>query len=136
MHARYGDRVRFQTVYIREAHPLDEWQMDSNEKEDVCYRQPRTLGERVMIANDFVKRFRYPIPLAVDRMDDHVEKLYAGWPERFYIVDPRGVILYKGEPGPFGYHPEEVEAWLAKNFGVRQRSAAAFLGDGVAAPRH
>ncbi len=117
MHQRYSGRVDFKTVYIREAHPLDEWQMDSNVKEDVCYRQPRTLQERVNIANDFVKRFRYSIPLVVDPMDDPVEKVYAGWPERFYIIDPRGVIVYKGEPGPFGFHPEEVEAWLAKNAG-------------------
>lgn len=121
MNERYRDRVDFKTVYIREAHPLDEWQMDVNVKEDVCYRQPRTLQERVNIANDFVKRFRYSVPLAVDTMDDHTEKAYAGWPERFYIIDPHGTIVYKGEPGPFGFHPEEVEGWLAKNFGVRQR---------------
>ena len=115
MHTKYRDRADFLTVYIREAHPLDEWQMDSNEKEDVCYRQPRSLGERLLIANDFVKRYRYPLPLAVDAMDDKAEKLYAGWPERFYVIDTNGVIVYKGEPGPFGFHPEEVEAWLAKN---------------------
>jgi type I thyroxine 5'-deiodinase len=62
-----------------------------------------------------VKRFDYPLPLAIDEMGDPVEKVYAGWPERFYIVDARGVIVYKGEPGPFGFHPEEVEAWLQKN---------------------
>lgn len=115
MHEQYGDRVHFQTVYIREAHPLDEWQMDSNEKENVCYRQPKTMGERVLIANDFVKRFNYPIALGIDTMDDPVEKVYAGWPERFYIIDTRGTIVYKGEPGPFGFHPEEVEAWLKAN---------------------
>jgi type I thyroxine 5'-deiodinase len=115
MHQKYGEKVEFKTVYIREAHPLDEWQMDDNEKEDVCYRQPRSLGERVTIANDFVRRFKYPIPLVIDPMDDPAEKAYAGWPERFYIIDRAGVIVYKGEPGPFGFHPEEVEAWLAKN---------------------
>ena len=117
MHQRYGDRVDFQTVYIREAHPLDEWQMDSNVKEDVCYRQPRTMKERVNIANDFVKRFKYDVPLAVDTMDDRVEKIYAGWPERFYIINAQGRIVYKGKPGPFGFHPEEVEAWLERNAG-------------------
>jgi Iodothyronine deiodinase len=40
----------------------------------------------------------------------------AGWPERFYIVDERGVIVYKSKPGPFGYHPEEVESWLGQRF--------------------
>jgi hypothetical protein len=116
MYREYGDRARFLTVYIKEAHPEDEWQMDSNEKEDVCYPQPRTLAQRVAIANDFAKRFHYDVPLAVDRMDDRANQLYAGWPERFYIVDEGGTIVFKGKPGPFGFHPEEVEAWLAKRF--------------------
>ena len=117
MYERYGDRVNFQTIYIREAHPLDEWQMDANEKEDVCYRQPRNLADRVLIANDFTRRFGYRLPLAIDTIDDRTEKAYAGWPERFYIVDRQGTIVYKGGPGPFEFHPEEVEAWLAKNVG-------------------
>jgi Iodothyronine deiodinase len=112
MAERYADRARFLTIYIKEAHPEDEWQMDSNEKENVCYPQPRTLAQRVAIANDFARRFHYDVPLAVDPMDNRANALYAGWPERFYIVDERGLIVYKGKPGPFGYHPEEVEAWL------------------------
>ena len=116
MYERYGDRVGFLTVYIKEAHPLDEWQMDSNVKESVCYPQPTTLAQRVAIANDFVKRFSYRVPLAVDGMDNPANAAYAGWPERFYIVDEKGVIVYKGKPGPFGYHPEEVESWLAQRF--------------------
>jgi len=100
------------TVYIKEAHPQDEWQMSSNEKENVCYPQPRTLAQRVAIANDFARRFHYDVPLVVDGMDNRANDLYAGWPERFYVVDAGGVIVYKGKTGPFGYHPEEVEAWL------------------------
>ncbi len=90
--------------------------MESNEKEDVCYPQPTTTEQRLRIANDFVKRFHYDIPLAVDPIDNHANAVYAGWPERFYIVDEQGLIVYKGKPGPFGYHPEEVESWLAKRF--------------------
>ena len=116
MYERYGDRVNFLTVYIKEAHPEDEWQMESNEKESVCYPQPKTLSQRVTIAKDFVGRFHYRVPLVVDGMDNQANTLYAGWPERFYIVDERGVILYKGKPGPFGYHPEEIEAWLAQRY--------------------
>jgi hypothetical protein len=116
MYERYGGRVRFLTVYIKEAHPLDEWQMDSNVKESVCYPQPTTLVQRVAIANDFVKRFSYRIPLVVDDLDNRANALYAGWPERFYILDEKGVIVYKGKPGPFGYHPEEVESWLAQRY--------------------
>lgn len=115
MQAKYRDTASFLTVYIKEAHPLDEWQMTSNEKEDVCYRQPKTLADRLVIANDFVKRFAYTLPFGVDDIDNQVEKIYAGWPERFYIIGTDGRIAYKGEPGPFGFHPEEVDAWLAEH---------------------
>ena len=113
---RYGDRTQFLTLYIKEAHPLDEWQMDSNVDEGVCYPQPPTTDQRVRIANDFVKRFHFEIPLVVDPIENPANQAYAGWPERFYILDEQGTIVYKGKPGPFGYHPEEVEAWLAKRF--------------------
>ena len=112
MAARYADRATFRTVYIKEAHPQDEWQMDSNEEEGVCYRQPRSFAERLAIARDFVERFDYRIPLLVDGMDNGTMHLYSGWPERFYIVGTDGTIAYKGKPGPFGFLPDEVEAWL------------------------
>ena len=103
-------------MYIKEAHPLDEWQMDSNVEQGVCYAQPRTTEQRVAIANDFVRRFHYPIPLLVDDIGNGADAVYAGWPERLYIVDEAGTIVYKGKTGPFGYHPEEIEAWLAARF--------------------
>lgn len=116
MYRRYGDRAAFLTVYIKEAHPLDEWQIDSNEKEGVCYPQPRTTEQRVAIANDFIQRFRYPIPVLVDDIGNGADAVYAGWPERLYILDETNAIVYKGKTGPFGYHPEEVEAWLEARF--------------------
>lgn len=115
IYARYRDRAAFLTVYIREAHPTDEWQMTSNETEGVCYRQPRTDEERLAIAKDFIERFGYNVPLVVDRMTNEAEKLYSAWPERFYVLDSGGRIVYKGRKGPFGFHPEEVEEWLTAN---------------------
>ena len=86
--------------------------MPSNEDEGVCYPQPRTLDERLAIARDFAQRHDYQIPMLVDRMDNAADELYAGWPERFYVIDARGTIAYKGETGPFGFDPEAVDAWL------------------------
>jgi hypothetical protein len=40
-----------------------------SEKESVCYPQPKTFSERVAIANDFVKRFGYRVPLVVDGIE-------------------------------------------------------------------
>lgn len=113
----YKEHVDFLTVYVREAHPTDEWQMKSNVKEDVCYPQPRTLKQRVAIANDFVKRFKYPIPFGVDDINNAANDAYAAWPERFYIIDETGHIAYRGGMGPFHYDPNEVRDWLAHRFG-------------------
>jgi len=104
------------TVYIKEAHPTNEWQMSSNEKEGVCYAQPKSLADRVAIARDFVQRSEYAIPMLVDPIENPADELYAGWPERFYIVDEKGIIAYKGATGPFGFEPDEVEDWLEARF--------------------
>ena len=53
---------------------------------------------------------------SIDPIDNPANASYAGWPERFYIIDESGMIVFKGRPGPFGYHPEEVEDWLARRF--------------------
>lgn len=115
------------TVYIKEAHAQDEWRMKVNDDQGICYPQPHTLDQRLAIARDFLSRFHYPIPLLVDDAENHANALYAAWPERFYIINEAGKIVYKGKTGPFGYHPEEVETWLARRFpepaGARRATA-------------
>jgi type I thyroxine 5'-deiodinase len=91
--------------------------MKSNVKEDVCYAQPKTLVQRVAIANDFVQRLKYPIPFGIDDMSNAANDAYSAWPERIYIIDESGRIAYVGGMGPFNYHPEEARAWLAAKFG-------------------
>jgi Iodothyronine deiodinase len=116
MYNQYKDRADFLAVYIREAHPTDEWEMKSNIAQNVCYAQPKTMAQRVAIANDFVKRFNFPIPIGIDAMSDLADHLYGGWPERLYVIDESGEIVYRGGLGPFDYHPAEVSAWLARRF--------------------
>ncbi len=112
MQERLARRADFLTIYIKEAHPEDEWQMGSNETEDVCYMQPTTLAERIAIARDFVKRTDYRLPLVVDSMDNAAEKAFAAWPERLYVIDPDGVVAYKGGTGPMHFNPDKLEVWL------------------------
>jgi hypothetical protein len=99
-------------VYITEAHPGDEWQMDSNVKENLVFDQPKTFEERKALAKVLVERLKYRLPLAVDTLDNRAEKAFAAWPERIYILGAGGRVLYKGEMGPFGFHPEEAEKAL------------------------
>jgi hypothetical protein len=128
--SNYRHRAEFLGIYIKDAHPTDEWFMASNHKErdDVCYAQPRTTAERVAIARDFVNRYRFALPLAVDPIENGANDAYAAWPERLVIVGEDGRIAYKGGTGPFQYRPREVETWLANRFapGQIQRSDGAY----------
>src|SRR5881394_537791 len=96
LYRQYRDRASFLTVYVKEAHPLDEWQMESNEEQGVCYPQPVTLEDRVRIARDFIARCDVEIPFAIDDIDNAADDLYAAWPERLYVIEIDGTIAYKG----------------------------------------
>jgi hypothetical protein len=100
-------------VYISEAHPDDEWQMDVNKEEQVVFKQPTTFAERQALATVLVDRLKYRLPLAVDGIDNAAEKAYAAWPERIYVIGQDGRIVYKGGMGPFGFKPDEAEEALA-----------------------
>ena len=91
--------------------------MKSNVKDDVCYAQPKNLEQRVYIANDFIKRYKYPVPFGIDDMSNAAEGAYSAWPERLYVIDEKGHIAYKGGNGPFKYDPKEVRTWLAARYG-------------------
>ncbi len=111
---------------MREAHPTDEWQMKSNVKDDICYAQPKTLAQRVAIANDFTKRFAFSLPFGIDDMSNAADNAYSAWPERIYIIDEGGHIAYRGGIGPFNYKPAEAREWLAARYGaVKHESSAA-----------
>jgi len=97
--------------------------MKSNVKDDVCYAQPKTLEQRVVIANDFTKRFKFPLPFGIDDMSNAANDAYAAWPERIYIIDESGHIAYRGGIGPFNYKPEEARDWLAARYGAVKHEA-------------
>ena len=55
------------------------------------------------------------VPTVIDGDDNQVNRAYAGWPDRLYVVGVDGRIAYKGGPGPGGFKVHEVEAWLMGN---------------------
>jgi len=100
-------------VYISEAHPEDEWQMDANREEKLVFEQPKSFEQRKELARVLVERLEYRIPVAIDSIDNRAEQAFAAWPERIYILGTGGTVLYKGDMGPFGFHPEAAETFLA-----------------------
>ena len=130
----YKDHADFLTVYVREAHPTDEWQMKSNVKDDVCYAQPKTLEQRVAIAKDFTTRFKFPLPFGIDDMSNAADNTYAAWPERLYVIDETGHVVYRGGMGPFNYKPVEVREWLAAKYGAVKHEAPAAAASTAPSP--
>ncbi len=96
-------------MYIREAHPEDEWQIPVNHTDDVVFMQPTTYEERAEVAEACVQRLNLKMPTLLDTIDDEVDKKYAALPERLYVIDADGVVTHQGGPGPFGFDPEAWE---------------------------
>ena len=89
--------------------------MASNEREGVIFAQPTTFGTRQEIAQQCSSALGLTMPCVVDDMNNTVDNLYAGWPERMFIVDTDGRIAYAGRQGPFGFDSDAVAVWLREN---------------------
>ena len=102
LYATYKDRAHFYVVYIREAHPIDGWDVPNNK---FRITDPKTLEERQKAARDFAKSLELTLPILVDTMDDRVDNLYGGRPDRVYVIDADGKVALKGGMGPSGFIP-------------------------------
>jgi Iodothyronine deiodinase len=109
MAARYGGRVHFLAVYIREAHPEDGWILPENRRSGLSVREPKTDEERRAVASTCATKLLMKMPMAVDGVDNRVASAYGGWPDRLYLVSRDGRIAFQGGEGPFGFKPEELE---------------------------
>jgi hypothetical protein len=101
IYAKLKDRYAFLLIYIREAHPEDGWQVEINRTQTVIYDQPVSTEERAAIAQTCVRQHLIDMPVAVDDMDDTINNLYAGSPERLYLIDADGIVRHRSVAGPF-----------------------------------
>ena len=117
MFHEYKDRVQFFVVYIKEAHPADNWPARVNPRIQYI-KDPTTLFERFQVANTCVNDLKIDIPCLIDDMENATMDAYKGWPDRLYLVGKDGRIAFRGEPGPRGFRPpvldEAIKAELKK----------------------
>jgi type I thyroxine 5'-deiodinase len=104
----------FYAVYIIEAHPTDIWQMRSNITDNVLFANPKTDEERAFAAGACVRKLGIKFPAIIDGIDNGTEVAYTGWPDRLYLIDRDGKVVYKSKPGPFGFKPDQLEAAIKK----------------------
>ena len=101
-------------VYITEAHPSDVWQMQSNIKDSVVFASPKNEDERAYVAGACVRKLGIKLPAVLDEFGNSTEQAYTGWPDRLYLIDTQGRVVYKSKPGPFGFEPDQLRAALVK----------------------
>ena len=83
LHARYGDRVRFVVVNVREAHP------------GALTPQPSTMEQKVDHARRLGEHHRLPFEVAVDDIEGTVHRAFGTRPSSAYIIDPAGRIVFR-----------------------------------------
>ena len=111
MAKKYKGKAQFFVIYIKEAHPSDDWASQVNPR--LTYiKDPETFYERSQVANTCMSDLDIDIPCLVDDMDNTTARAYKGWPDRMFVVGADGLLKYVGEPGPFGFLPSEMEAAL------------------------
>jgi tetratricopeptide (TPR) repeat protein len=111
---KYGKLVPFLLVYIREAHTGDTWESTINQREGIDWQPARTMAEMQQHANSCVRKLKMSFPAVVDGMDGKVEQAYAAWPSRLYVIGKDGRVRYRTLLTEFDFHPDELEAAIAK----------------------
>ena len=114
MAERYKTRAAFLLIYVREAHPIDGRQVRQNLRDGALLATAQTQAEKDEHADVCIRKLDIKFTTVVDRMDNKVELAYAGWPDRLYLIDIDGRIIYKSAPGPAGFIPSELDAAIRK----------------------
>ena len=110
----YDGKIKFFSVYIREAHAEGEDQVLRNLDEDVIFEQPTTSDERAEIASACMLRYNFSFPMLMDNMENEAEEKYMSWPDRLYAINSQGKIAYQGGMGPLYFDVNEFEQELGK----------------------
>ena len=105
LYAQYSGQAQFLVVYIREAHPVDGWDIGGERR----LYDPKTIEERRGVAGMCDAALQYGIRTYVDEMDDAVMTSYAAWPERLYLIGVEGRVVYASGRGPQGFRPGELK---------------------------
>jgi hypothetical protein len=50
-------------------------------------KDPKSEQEREEVASECMKDLKLSIPCLIDDMKNTAQQAYAGWPDRFYVID-------------------------------------------------
>lgn len=122
IYEQYHAEVEFLNIYIREAHPIDGWWLGRRltrtiiqkifpyPKASMEHYDPKSIEERRAVAGECETALHLGVHTYVDEMDDRVNRAYAAWPTRLYLVGLDGKVVYGGGLGPYDFKPSKLKA--------------------------
>ena len=109
LYERYQKQIRFEMIYIQEAHTNADWQSTINTRSGVEQPTARNITEKIAYAAACARKLTIPYPLAVDSMDRAVENAYHAWPSATYVIGRDGRIAWSSRMGEFEFKPAALE---------------------------
>jgi len=85
LHRRFGDRVRFVMVDVREAHP------------GKAFPQPKTMEAKMAHAAKLRDLYGFTFEVAVDDIDGTLHRAMSPKPNSAYVLAPDGTILFRAQ---------------------------------------
>ncbi|MGE0703654.1 MAG: TlpA family protein disulfide reductase [Vicinamibacterales bacterium] len=85
LHRRFGDRVRFVMVNVREAHP------------GKAFPQPKTMETKTAHATTLQRIYGFVFEIAVDDIDGTLHRAMSPKPNSAYLLAPSGTILFRAQ---------------------------------------
>lgn len=82
----------------------------------MLFASPRSDEERSQTANSCVRKLGLKIPALLDGIENVTERRYTGWPDRLYFIGSDGRVLYKSDPGPYGFSTKKLKDALERVF--------------------
>jgi thiol-disulfide isomerase/thioredoxin len=85
LHRRFGDRVRFVMINVREAHP------------GRAFPQPKTMETKTDHATKLRRIYGFAFEIAVDDIDGTLHRAMSPKPNSAYLLAPDGTILFRAQ---------------------------------------
>jgi cytohesin len=116
----YGEKINVVIVYVIEAHPVGsicpykgvEDITPENERDGILRKQPKTLEDRIELAQEFKRLLRISIPIYVDDVKDEAWKGLGAAPNLALLVDERGIVVAREGWFEGKAMGEKIEAYL------------------------
>jgi Iodothyronine deiodinase len=102
------DTIDFKIVYIRDTHPVLGFRAPTNDRRGIGQEQePKNLADREKWACEDRKKMKCTIPVVMDTFADKTMKAYDAFPQRVYVLDKQGKVVYASS-GLIGFEVESV----------------------------